>query len=210
MKALLLLTVIVSLALFSGCSTPPRQSLSYIPDTTLGSDPHQLNNRFKVDRITDNRMNRDLDALFETTATDEIERILKDRFGAMPTHNTPYRISGTLHTLSWEIPNYNAMVRNAFTVSMLTGGIGGIAYGSTTTPVFGNIDIEYTVKDSISGITVFTNRYTVKHEEKRKKLSSDTPLAKAEITSQALSKSIQMFAQDLSQFYLAVETAPSH
>jgi hypothetical protein len=45
--------------------------------------------------------------------------------------------------------------------------------------------------------SVVIKRYTIEHEESRKKLSSDTPGAKSEVVSQALSKSINLFIEDI-------------
>lgn len=187
------------ICLLAGCNSTPIKPLIYTPATELGTKQTSLEKNFKVGNFADKRTDKELDVLFEATAIEEIERVLEESLSQNAnSFGQQYTITGSLYQLEWEIPDYEAMIRKVFAASLLTGGLGGAAYGTTSTQVFSRIDIEYDVRDP-SGSTIFTKRYKIEHEEIRKKLDSDTPGAKSEIASQALSKSINLFLTDLSK-----------
>lgn len=115
-------------------------------------------------------------------------------------------ISVELDSLKWEVPGYQAMVKKVFFSSLLTGGLGGLAYASTKTHVHGDCSIRVTY--SISGVKFHEAKYEFKHVETMAKLKCDTRETRVRVVSAALSNVIGQAIADLStdQFRAALDS----
>ena len=108
-------------------------------------------------------------------------------------------VSAKLREMNWIVPNYAAMLGKTFGVSVLTGGIGGLIYGSTETDVYGDAKISIKVVDLQFNRTLLDKDYVGHAEEKMKKLACDTPSAKARMVGEAIKGIMQQFKEDLSR-----------
>ncbi len=106
-------------------------------------------------------------------------------------------IEPSLSELKWEVPEYEEMLGKVFVVSFLTGGIGGLIYGSTGTDVYGSVDIHISLVESNNGKTLFENTYNGRYEENMPKLNCDTPETKSIVIGKALKQELKTLKVDL-------------
>lgn len=114
---------------------------------------------------------------------------------------TNFVLQATLKELRWEIPNYGKMVGTTTVISALTGGIGGLAYGSTGVDVHGHARVQFVLKNP-RGATVLNREYFSKTTERKAKMNSDTPTAYREVAASSLKEVINQFTDDLRQLEL--------
>lgn len=108
-----------------------------------------------------------------------------------------YSVQGTLTELAWEVPNYEKKVGTAAAVSFLTGGVGGVIYGSTGTDVNGRAKVHFKVSRKGLSDPVLDKDYSGSVTERKAKFSCDTPSTYREIAAKALRKVIDQFKADL-------------
>ena len=106
-----------------------------------------------------------------------------------------YTMAVGLDRLEWEIPNHDRMVGTAMGISFLTGGIGGLIYGSTDAEVLGHASLTMQLR---SGAAVILDKnYSGTAKETEAKMNSDTPGTGREIAAKALAKVIADLKADL-------------
>lgn len=105
-------------------------------------------------------------------------------------------IEPTLQVLKWEVPDYDALLQRVFFVSMLTGGIGGVIYGSTDTDVHGYAAMHFRVMN-VAKDTILDKSYEGHHQEQMAKMRCDTPDTKVRMTGESLKKVLQQLDSDL-------------
>jgi hypothetical protein len=152
---------------------------------------------------------KSIDKIFKDSPLMEIQKMIEEEilysgiFSQMKkkgeTFNAElrYLIKPVLKRLEWHIPNYDSMVGTAFIVSALTGGIGGVIYGSTDTTVFGYVDLEIELYDNQSRQTVFNKTYKGEVKKTMAKIFSDSQNTKAEMIGLATQDAVKKFKVDL-------------
>jgi hypothetical protein len=111
-----------------------------------------------------------------------------------PPHREDFVIEMELRDVSWAVPNHDKMAKTAFWTSFLTGGLGGLAYGSTGTPVYGHAAIGVKLTDRATGKVFFDETLDAVYEEKIAKLKCDTPTTQSRVMAAALKSAIKKTA----------------
>jgi len=114
-----------------------------------------------------------------------------------------YLLEPSLVDLRWEVPDYKRKVSTAFTISLLTGGIGGIGYGATGTDVFGHATLHIKLIDPRQQQVVLERDYRATAKDNRSKLRCDTPTTYREMAASALKQAIEDFKKDLQQLQIS-------
>ncbi len=108
-------------------------------------------------------------------------------------------VEPTLEELAWEVPGHEAMVVTVFFLSMLTGGIGALIYGATSTDVLARARV--TIRMVTTGEPrEVTNTYTGSVQESMSKLSCDSPSTVSSMAGKALADALRPFRNDATQF----------
>ncbi|MDQ8182222.1 hypothetical protein [Pelagicoccus sp. SDUM812005] len=198
--------VIITLAaviLLAGCAT--RREFTGVAlhhEAISHPDRTPFAAKVLVEDIVDLREEKAIDPIFSAKPPQEIQRILEQElsdsglFSDQGELASTIRIQTELVKFDWEVPGHDRKTRTAFTVSLLTGGLGGIAYGSSSTPVYGYVDLRVRVVDQ-SGSVILEKAYAAKTEEKMALLKSDTPKTMSLMTGKALGEIVAEFIDDL-------------
>ncbi|MBI5382197.1 MAG: hypothetical protein HZA31_09890 [Opitutae bacterium] len=199
LKTIRLIGIIVIAAgimLFSGCATAPRKTAYPYEYPSIAATKPDAPTAALVD-FTDKREDRSQDAIFSETPVTLLSKALnaellaggvfsKIEIGSQSAGGTRWLIEGELQDLSWAVPNHGAIVKTAFWTSFLTGGIGGLAYGATETPVFGRAKLLIRVVDRTSGKALVSEVLESVYEERMAKLKCDTPNTRGRVMTMAL------------------------
>lgn len=118
-----------------------------------------------------------------------------------------YLLEPTLVDLRWEVPDYGRKVATAFTISLLTGGLGGVGYGSTGTDVFGHVTLRVKLTDTRRQWVILERDYEATAKDNRSKFSCDTPNTYREMAARALKVAIEDLKKDLWKLQNADENA---
>jgi hypothetical protein len=108
-----------------------------------------------------------------------------------------YLLEPSLIDLRWEVPDYKRKVSTAFTLSLLTGGIGGVGYGVTGTDVFGHATLRVKLTDTQQKRVILERDYQATAKDNRSKFSCDTPATYREMAAGALKEVIEELKKDL-------------
>jgi hypothetical protein len=149
--------------------------------------------------VTDTRVDRSLDMFLSERPDDFLRRAVAAELeaGGAFAHVTPKAATPSaaavgidleLKDLSWAVPNHEGIVKTAFWTSFLTGGLGGLAYGSTDTLVFGRAVIALKVTERAGGQVIFNETVDAMQEEKIAKLKCDTLETRSRVMAVALKK----------------------
>jgi hypothetical protein len=111
-----------------------------------------------------------------------------------PPHRENFVIEMELRDVSWAVPNHGKIVKTAFWASFLTGGIGGLAYGSTETPVYGHAAIGVKLTARATGKVLLDETLEATCEEKAAKLKCDTPTTQSRVMAAALRNAVKKSA----------------
>jgi hypothetical protein len=117
------------------------------------------------------------------------------------TSTTNYSLQATLKELRWNVPNYKQELATTTTISALTGGIGGLAYGSTGIDVHGIARVQFVLKNQRGG-TVLNREYSSTFTERKSKMNCDTPATYREVAAGALKEVLNQFTRDVQQLNL--------
>ncbi len=200
MKYLILILALI-VGLFSGCASGgPRTVSLQTKATRYAAQSLRETGELRVS-ITDQRADRSIDAILSqavaTCVEQEIIQALTQSkvVGMKDGVGTKITITGELTKLEWLVPGYQAMLKKVFVASFLTGGLGGVAYGSTETPVVGNVALK--IRVSLDGSEILVREIVGTHEEKMAKLKCDTMTTKSTVTGLALSDAVEKIVREI-------------
>ncbi len=192
----------------SGCITqkplpfahsPPAVAPANAPALSVLPTKHERPEKDNMDKVLA------LPACMDPVLVTELERSGLFSCVRLETNGTPaagYVVQGRLRDLRWEVPDYDAMLGTVFVVSFLTGGIGGVIYGSTSTDVFGHATVHFVVSDA-QGTRVFLDRdYVATAKEKKSKFKCDTPGTYRLVAAKAYKEVLDRFKDDVRQLDL--------
>lgn len=183
--------------LIGGCATAPRTvQLPYAfpvgTPTAAAAAPTA-----EIVSVTDSREDRSFDRFMNEQPTEILRKALAAELEAggafsrvarqgAPIGGAAVTIDVVLHDLSWAVPNHEGIVKTAFWTSFLTGGLGGLAYGATDTPVFGHAVVALKITERASGRVILAEKLDAVHEEKTAKLKCDSLETRARVMAAAL------------------------
>ena len=189
-------------ALLAGCASAPKPVALQTKATVYSASTTTKVAEVRI-AVSDERADRTLDPILEKSASDAVadalrKALIDSKLALVSTDSSAkWEIQCKLTRLDWVVPDYKAMLKKVFATSFLTGGIGGLAYGSTSTPVQGNAVLRLRVVKA--GQEVFTHEYIGFSEEKLAKLKCDTMETKSRVAGAALSDAIEKFLKDMDQ-----------
>lgn len=151
----------------------------------------------EITTVQDTREDRSLDEFLSEKPVDFVRKALAAEFVDCGTFANVGLLAGTpptadllieanLREMSWAVPNHAGMVKTAFWTSFLTGGLGGLAYGSTDTPVYGHASIHLKLTQRATGLVVLDQTFDAVHEEHMAKLKCDSLETRARVMALAL------------------------
>lgn len=197
------------MALLSGCATNAQRAVP-LPHKATSYTAQNAIKVSKVDvSITDGRSDHSLDPILSTRPADDAtqairEAILSSKLVQVEVGSTEVlSVNGSLVKLEWFVPGYQGLLKKAFFTSFLTGGIGGVAYGSTSTPVEGHAVLKVSV--SRDGHEVLNRTYVGIWQEKTAKFSCDTLDTKTRVAGAALADAIDKMLKDIDTSTVLVE-----
>ena len=167
--------------------------------------------------IRDNRTDREIDKIYANSPSNEVNTILKEEISGtglvksvvvkdssgsaddLRSSGANFLVIPVLKELKWEVPGYDTIKTLAFTTSFLTGGVGGMIYGSTSTDVYGIAELSIRIVD-VNSTDVLDKAYTARIEDRKAKLVCDTPGTKSEMVGRALKEAVDKFRADFIAF----------
>jgi hypothetical protein len=203
-KSLLLsgkiLAVTILLLVTSGCLSQKPLPYAAVSRNVVPTGP-----RLQVLPVEDKRLAKDeLDKLLEIpkcveqALVAEMEGVgLFQSVANGSPGGTGYTLRVVLEDFRWEVPKYDALVGKAFGISIATGGLGGLIYGSTDTPVLGHTTMLVVLSSPQSEL--INKRYVGRVEEERAKLNCDTASTRREMAAKGLADAIRQFKADVLQ-----------
>jgi hypothetical protein len=200
------------MALFmSGCAT----TTSFQYDYPQANKPALSKLRIACTPPKDERQpNEDVDKIWSRDPVQEVGTIIQEEIRStglfsevisIPKEDKAKRadIQMVLHTslkeLSWEIPNLEEQVAATLAISILTGGIGGLVYGSGNTDFYGNARLRVVLEDQQTGKRLLDKKYSSRAEEKMARLKTDSAEERARIIGKAVKQVMEQLKTDLEQ-----------
>jgi hypothetical protein len=116
--------------------------------------------------------------------------------------NEDFLLDVTLRKLEWEIPNHDQMVGIVFGLSLVTGGVGGVIYGSTSTDVMGHAQIAFKLSRPSTGKVLLEREYTGDVQRRVTKFNCDTPKTGRRLAGAAVRNVMEQFNRDLDNLVL--------
>ncbi len=203
-----LIFAVFFLVFISGCATKSQFTYDPIvaPETT-GTIVAVMT------PVVDSRQDeKEIDKFYENDPAQEVQLILlkelmstglfKEVVAVENISDEPdaeFFIEPTMYKLEWMVPGHDAMVTKAFVTSMLTGGVGGVIYGSTKTDVFGETNLHLKITEAKTGNVLLEKNYTGKHQEKMAKISCDTPGTRTMMVGKSLKFAVEEIKNDLGE-----------
>lgn len=114
-------------------------------------------------------------------------------------HDVDINLSSSIKELAWEIPNLEEQEGKMLGISILTGGIGGLIYGSGDTDFYGKARLEIAIKENKTNVTLFNKEYISRVEEKMARLKTDSYEERSKIIAKAVKRIMEEFKTDLQE-----------
>lgn len=156
----------------------------------------------ELDKIYDGDISKDIQLILQknllgTNIFDNVIAVPEAGQGVQ----AAFVIEPTLQILKWEVPGYESMVNKVFIVSLFTGGLGGMIYGSTDIEVKGKAAMHFRVTNTANN-SIWEKSYESSYQEQKAKMVCDTPETKVRITRESLDKIFQSLDSDLKDLLL--------
>jgi hypothetical protein len=200
---LVLIIPLVVASLLTGCA---RQRFGY--PLPASAAPNPTGKAAEILAISDVRTNRQIDEALVTNYLSQVAEVLTAELQSMG-HLRSVFVQGTnsiradllvrteMQRLEWEVPNYNTIIGITFFASLLTGGIGGIIYGSTSTDVNGMAVVRFEISDINPQRVIMSREFTGRHKERVSKLNCDSNETKARVASLAFRDAVEQLKAEL-------------
>jgi hypothetical protein len=99
--------------------------------------------------------------------------------------------------MKWEVPDYETKMKKIGGASFFFGLMGGMAYGSKITEVWGKTTLHIILTDANTGELVLNKNYEGFYVEEMKILECDTRSTKAYIVGKSFKQAMEEYKQDL-------------
>ncbi|NJD55320.1 MAG: hypothetical protein FIA94_02825 [Nitrospirae bacterium] len=169
---------------------------------TYPTDERQANE--EVDRMWANDPKEDINKILEKEilSTGLFKEIIILKEGAEEKFGLENSLQWlALHSwikeLVWEIPNRSEQEAKMMAISILTGGLGGLAYGSGTTDLNGNARLRIVIKDGGTGENLLDKEYKSQSTETMTRFKTDSREERAKIIGKAVKQVMTEFKADL-------------
>lgn len=96
-------------------------------------------------------------------------------------------------------PQLRRKVSRCFAASFLTGGVGGLIYGSIRTDVYGDIKLTINVIDIGSDKSIIEKEYVGHYTERKAMMNSDSAKTRATMVGNSLKMVMDEFKEDLTK-----------
>lgn len=205
----IIFTLLATVSLLTGCSTtrepftytyPPKSdhvtnvvSLIVLPAKDLRAKTNEL------DQVLFIPSGLDEIVIHEMESTGKFAKVVK---ADQQAPDNGFLLEANLLELNWDIPNHGQMEGTAFGLSLLTGGVGGIIYGSTKTTVYGHAQIAFKFSNLASNHIILEKQYSGEATNVVAKFNCDTPATGRRIAGEAVKVIIDQFKHDLSRALL--------
>jgi hypothetical protein len=115
----------------------------------------------------------------------------------------------SLKELAWEIPNPKEQENKMLVISILTGGIGGLAYGSGSTEIYGKAKLKVVLEDRETKRILLDKEYFSRAEERMARFKTDSAEERARIIGKAFKQLMDELKVDLERVVKAeIQSAP--
>ena len=212
-RRLPLTLVFVALVAFAGGCAANRQLIQLPYEMPAVGTANASAPTAEVVNVSDAREDRGVDGFLQDRPAEFVGKAVMAELESAglfqaPKANTQaaMHIDVRLNDLSWAVPNHDSMMKTAFWTSFLTGGLGGLAYGSTDTPVFGRASLNLRITERATGKVYFDDKIEVVHQEKMAKLKCDTPKTQAHMIAAALADAMAKMKTAVAK---AMQTPPT-
>jgi len=200
---------------FSGCAGKSPFIYEDNSSSNLKADGPSIAIQYIIDKRTGDT---DIDESFETDPLIDMSNILKNEIESTGYFSNVYLIeenSSYLNTdhfyiirpylinMKWEIPNYEDMIGNLMFISLITGGLGGIIYGSTETDVLGDVSLNIVMENKYSGHVLIDKQYNGHSKKSYSKFVSDSNFKKSRVIGYAFSEIMSKLKSDIKQASIA-------
>jgi hypothetical protein len=186
-----------------GCATHKPLPFAFSPATPLNANGPILTVRpVQDDRGVKDNMDKTLalPTCLDPVLVTELERSGLFSRVELSTNSQPaagYVLQGKLNRLQWEVPGYDRILVTIGIVSFLTGGVGGVIYGSTPADVLGHATVHFTLTDAEGKRILLDREYVATETRSRAKLASDLPSTYRERAATAFKSVLEQFKEDL-------------
>lgn len=200
---------------FSGCAT----TTSFIYDYPKVINPVVTDLKIAISTPKDDRVpNQEVDKMWSSNPVEEIGKVIQDEVRSTGLFKEVVLIKKgedehivleksciqmilqpSVQELAWEIPNLKEQERKALVISILTGGIGGLAYGSGSTDFYGKAKLRIVLQDKETRKILLDKEYFSRAEEKMARLKTDSAEERARIIGKAVKHAIDQLKVDLEQ-----------
>lgn len=201
-----LLIPFLAVFLFAGCASPQRFGYTVSPAPARPTGPARA---VEILPVSDVRTNKEIDGHFTATLLEDVRAAVASELestGRLRPVNVvsnagggsaELRLRPELRRLEWEVPGYGAILGKTFVASVLTGGIGGGIYISTSTTVNGFAVVHLELTEAQGGRVILAREYPGFYTEKIAKASCDTRPTRTRVAAEAFKHAMQQFKEEL-------------
>jgi hypothetical protein len=203
-----------SLILFlNGCAT----TTPFIYDHPKTAKPVVTELKIAITYPKDEREpNKEVDKMWSKNPVEDVAKVLEDEIRSTGLFRETVLINKgedektalnavhmvlktSLKELTWEIPNLKEQENKALVVSILTGGIGGLIYGSGSTDFYGKAKLRVILENREKKEVLLDKEYFSRAEEKMTRLKTDSAEERARIIGKAVKQVVDQLKADLEQ-----------
>lgn len=204
------ISLVLLLLLSSGCASRKPLPYEHSAAVQAAAGAPLLSVKPMVDERPDRRKDRTdsvlaIPACVDVVIAAELERSgLFSKVVLVTNELSPkgFMLEGKLRDFRWEVPNYEQKVGTATVLSVVSGGIGGMIYGSTGTDVLGHATIRFVLRDLKENRVLLDQEYKETVTEETTKLACDTPKTCRAMASKALKSVLDRFKEDAARLDL--------
>ena len=195
--------------LLVGCA--PKTCLHY--DYPAANSSCYTNLKVSIAQPEDKRQpNEDIDKMWANNPTEDIQKVMTEELKATGLFNeviplasdqlgdnASVALTSTVTELSWEIPNRKEQENKMMAVSIFTGGIGAMIYGSGETPFWGKATMRLNLKENETEKVLLDKEYTAQVEEQMTRFKTDSYVERSRVIGLAVKQIMEEFKTDLTQ-----------
>jgi len=154
--------------------------------------------------------NKDVDKMWANEPSEEMQEVIQGEVKSTglfretislakdeEPHDCQLILNTSLKELAWEIPNLKAQEGKMLVISALTGGLGGLAYGSGSTDFYGKAKMHIILKEMATGKVLIDKEYSSRVAKKMARLKTDSYEQRSKIIGEAVKQVMNEFKIDL-------------
>ncbi len=198
--------------LLAGCATKSQFIYDHPDENTLASQQELIALVMPVNDLREDE--KEIDQIFADDPLLEIQKIIKEEIAStgyfsevilqqenQPVVNADIIFVPHLRKMQWMVPDYDDMIGKVYIISFLTGGIGGVAYGSTETDVIGDVELKLEIIEQSTNDVLHEKIHSGHHKQKMAKMNCDAPETKATVVGKSLKNAMVELSSDLNEVF---------